>query len=558
MARRRFWRKRTNDELPQELQVEEASSGSPVERVRSVDLDPFNPPDAKPSLKVETAPLPVTPVDAVPSARVSTPEILEPSRPASRRPVDLEITEEPVPLTRKGQRDVKKALRDTRRKAAQHRRNNDGVVEPAPDPERRAADQTALSAGVAKVQGDLSVEKERAGSPPPVDRNAAFSEAARIRRKANKRATRRRILKLMVAGGSAVAMVAASVLGSIWWQGRSSEVVVTIPPVATSGDGESLLVALMDGDAAVGFALVTAHPSLEDRIVLVPPSLLVILPGYGRFELADAIEFGGPDLAALAMTNLTGARIDHSIRASVTSFSKALDGVSLELPNPVVVVEGNDQVVAAAAGVAVRDAAHLRVILGVAGIDDQLTLLVRQQLVWQAVLASQVVDSGTLAEALIGAQGDRAGALNVLRAVSEDELARVASVPVSAVDALGGTTETYKMGVSDAQAMIATQAPYLAIVEGERHRVEILNGTAVPGVAVPIAARLVREGFRVIRTDNADHFGYLSTRVIGHTSDNQNAALRIGGILGVDEIHLEQRQPSGIVDVTIIVGEDMT
>ena len=538
MARRRFWRKRRSEEAVLDVEV------SRVQRARPVELDPFNPPDADPLLRLKAEPT----VEAHLEAAAQIPDRVpaDESAPVSRRPVDLEISEDVV-LDRVQRKAEKKAQRSACRTVRQARRDSEGVVDSDP-----------LLEVDLPLERSAEVEERTVEVESVDDRSTAFSEAAGIRRKANRRATRRKRLKLVAAAGLAVAMVAASVVGSIWWQGRDVEPVAAAPPLATSDTGESLLVALMEGDEAVGFALVTTHPDQDDRIVLVPPSLLVILPGYGRFELADAIEFGGPELAALAVTNLSGARIDHAIRASVTSFSKAVDGVSLELPNPVVVVEGDDQVVAAAAGVAVRDAAHLRIILGVAGVDDQLTLLVRQQLVWQALLATQGVDEATLAEALIGAQGDRSGALTVLSAVAKDELTRVTSVPVTAVDALGGTTERYKLGVGAAQEMIATQAPYLAIVDGERHRVEILNGTSIPGVAVPIAARLVKEGFRVVRTDNADHFGYLSTRVVGHTSDNQGAALDVGGILGVSEIHLEQRQPSGIVDVTIIVGEDMT
>ena len=260
----------------------------------------------------------------------------------------------------------------------------------------------------------------------------------------------------------------------------------------------------------------------------------------------------------MAVTNLTGARIDHAVRASVTSLSKAVDGVSVELSQSVIVEDGDDRLVVVSEGVAVRDAEHLRLIIAEQGVSDELSLLVRQQLVWQALLEFQRKDPVSLDRALVGAQGDRAGALRVLQLVAADESARVTSVNVTAVDSRGGAAQTYKLGVIDAEAFVAAQVPYLAIVAGQRFRVEILNGTPTPGVAPGIAARLVESGFRVVRTDNADHFGYLETRVIGHTAENQDAALDVGGILGVSEIRLEQRQPSAIVDVTIIVGKDMT
>jgi hypothetical protein len=42
---------------------------------------------------------------------------------------------------------------------------------------------------------------------------------------------------------------------------------------------------LMEGGNAVGVAFVVTHPTEDDKVILLPPSLLVILPGDGRFEL---------------------------------------------------------------------------------------------------------------------------------------------------------------------------------------------------------------------------------------------------------------------------------
>jgi len=202
-------------------------------------------------------------------------------------------------------------------------------------------------------------------------------------------------------------MVGGSVIGSIWLQEQTPEPeVMTDLPVGSTSIGESLVMTLTEGDNAVGAAFVVTHPTEDDKVILLPPSLLVILPGDGRFELSEAIEFGGPELVALAVTNLTGARIDNAVRASVTSLSKAVDGVSLELSPEVIVEDGDNRLVVVSEGVAVSDAEHLRLIIAEQGVSDEWSLLVRQQLVWQALLELQRKDPVSLAGEFVGAQGD--------------------------------------------------------------------------------------------------------------------------------------------------------
>ncbi len=548
MARRKFWRKSRG---PIEVGEGSPAAGGLAEeiaRAQTVEFDPFNPPDA--SRSFQSAPVEPAAPAAGAGADVGQVEVEiereSQSMARANRPVDLFGDPEVVQLSGKGLRGARRAERPKKR--------DEGVLVENGVP----ADSRRFHEGAIVEQFDAP---EEPGEPEEEAQSARApsSEAVQFRRQANARAERRARLKIGGAVLVAALMVSGSVLGSIWLQGRTSQPEVAPPvPVASSSAGESLVITLMEGDEAVGVALISTHPTLEDKVVLLPPSLLVILPGYGRFELSEAIEIGGPELVALAVTNLTGARIDHAARASVTSLSGAVAGVSLEISQAVIVQDGDDQLVVVSEGVAVRDAEHLRLILGEQGVSDELSLLVRQQLVGQALLEFQRSDPTSLDRALVGAQGDRAGALRVLQLVAADESARVTSVSVTAVDSLGGDSQTYKLGVSDAEAFVASQVPYLAIVSGERSRVEILNGTSTPGIAPGIASRLVQEGFRVVRSDNADHFGYLETRVIGHTAENQVAALEVGRILGVSEIRLEQRQPSAIVDVTIIVGEDMT
>jgi hypothetical protein len=86
--------------------------------------------------------------------------------------------------------------------------------------------------------------------------------------------------------------------------------------------------------------------------------------------------------------------------------------------------------------------------------------------------------------------------------------------------------------------------------------VEILNGNGRIGTTGPIAALLVDNGYRVVKTDNADRDDYAESRIIAQGREHQQDAIDVQRMLGSGEVLLELRQPSGIVDLTIIVGRD--
>jgi hypothetical protein len=196
------------------------------------------------------------------------------------------------------------------------------------------------------------------------------------------------------------------------------------------------------------------------------------------------------------------------------------------------------------------------VILGVQGTDDQLSWLVRQALVLDILLDGISSSAGFVDSLMEGSVGDLTLGRSVLAAVAGDEGARITAVQARPVASLGGSSERYQLAVDDAEAFLDLHAGYLRLVDGERPRLEILNGTGRVAVTPPIAAKLAQEGFRVVLTDNADRDDYEVTRIVGHTTANQVAALAVHTILGFGEVRLEVRQPSGIVDVTVIVGDD--
>ena len=90
-----------------------------------------------------------------------------------------------------------------------------------------------------------------------------------------------------------------------------------------------------------------------------------------------------------------------------------------------------------------------------------------------------------------------------------------------------------------------------------RPRIEILNGNGRIGSTRVVADILIRHGFRLIRTDNADTFDHTDTLVIAQGEAAAAHAREIVELLGHGMLFLEVRAPSGIVDASIIVGTDV-
>ena len=98
---------------------------------------------------------------------------------------------------------------------------------------------------------------------------------------------------------------------------------------------------------------------------------------------------------------------------------------------------------------------------------------------------------------------------------------------------------------------------HLLLRAGERPRVEVLNGNGRIGATRVVAEAVVRRGFRVVRTDNADRFDYATTLVIAQGEEAQEAAREVAGIVGAPAVYLEEAAPSLVVEVSIIVGLDI-
>ncbi len=87
--------------------------------------------------------------------------------------------------------------------------------------------------------------------------------------------------------------------------------------------------------------------------------------------------------------------------------------------------------------------------------------------------------------------------------------------------------------------------------------VEVRNGSGEPGIGETVGAAIVPQGFRVILSGNAESFDVRRTEIIANGPDEQTDAQAVRDALGTGVVRVSQ-VPSGIADVTIVIGEDLS
>ncbi len=406
-------------------------------------------------------------------------------------------------------------------------------------PDRRAGRRLKASRGERRRSGLIDEQFAEPG--------VAAAEADRRRR----RRARLRIATATIIGlGLIVAAVALTLLPS---DGGGDLVPPEVEP--TTDAGASLLVAVEDDSGrAASVVLISAQSGGSSRVMLFPPALVTVIPGFGERPLGDSLRLGGLELVELTVANLLGVRIDSRVGHDAESLAEALAAdLNVDLLDPFVVSEGGSEQVLVAEGEQVVDPATAARLLVDPGLDDQLTWLVRQGSVWEGIADAVAGDAAALARLLEPVEGEMVVAEQALGNAAQSDDLLVTAIPVQRVSV--GDDEAYAFDAAPADVVMGA-FPYLALAEEPRVKVEVLSGNAAIGSTRPVAARLIREGYRVLLTDNAAT-RVTETEIIAQSRDFQEAAVTVQRLLGTGSVFLNADQPSGVVDLTIIVGSDL-
>jgi LytR cell envelope-related transcriptional attenuator/LytR_cpsA_psr family len=265
--------------------------------------------------------------------------------------------------------------------------------------------------------------------------------------------------------------------------------------------------------------------------LILPPGMTVVVPGQGETVTEDVQALPG-DSMRVGVSNTVGTWADHFAVIDLRDFGRAIDdlgGLSVNLPDAYPVggtvlgpgkthMNGN-QVVALLS----EDA------------DDV-------DLRWASVLEAYLGAAPQLPQDAFAETDNAAAAASILGGAAGAE------VQVAPTEVVGGTAIVVKQPDLDdlVGRVFGTPEPIPALVQ---------NGTGRPSVGEAVAHDLLPAGFRIVLSENASSFDHPSTTITANGEahiDDANAAKRA---LGVGDVRVSQ-VPSGLADVTIVVGRD--
>lgn len=321
---------------------------------------------------------------------------------------------------------------------------------------------------------------------------------------------------------------------------------------ATGGGPSALLVQVDDEGRAVSFTLFVLHADTGGTTVLMPPSTMVEIPGFGLERLSRAVELGGVELAGLTLSNLLSTEFDHVEVVGpndLAALARVLGPLPVDNPSRLDTADdsGRIEVLWPAGPVDVEPGAAAQFLAQRALQETDLERMVRHQRYWDAFLDARRGIVGVVTDP----QRDLEAFLDEA-AIRADDI----DFRILPVETIGGPEELYGVDAGGLSDLLRIVAPARLADDGDRVRVQLLNGVGTPGLAEPVTALLLPTGAVVQLTGNALEFDYRVTQVVYYRDEHLASALRIQEELGVGEV-VKQRDPIDVVDVTVVIGQDL-
>jgi hypothetical protein len=357
----------------------------------------------------------------------------------------------------------------------------------------------------------------------------AFVQPERAAKHAQRR--RRRVL------GTILVIAVAVGVGVYAWLGSGG----SGPPAtsaandagAPAGAGPSMLAFQITGATTPSLAIVGAAADGTSAVVPVRPDLTIVVPGQGETVTGDVADLPGASMR-VALSNMAGTWLDHYAVMDLADLATVVDragGIQVTLSHAYPTRSGP-----LGPGVLTLSGSQAKALL--AGSTDDGPER------WEIVLTSLLRASPEIEAADLEETDDADAAIGVIADARE---ADVLEIPTSQV---AGTVivpqyESLDRLMADS---FGTALPTPVIVQ---------NGNGEPGIGEAVGAALIPEGFRVALSQNAQSFDIGSTDVFANGVTNEAAARRARRALGVGRVRVSQ-VPSGIGDITIVVGKDFT
>jgi hypothetical protein len=163
---------------------------------------------------------------------------------------------------------------------------------------------------------------------------------------------------------------------------------------------------------------------------------------------------------------------------------------------------------------------------------------------WEGVLEGFLTGGPTLKRTDLQSVSSLSGVQSVLAATTAAEVLPMPTTATPGADVIAKQPEFDQLLTST----WGTRPPAPVIVQ---------NGNGEPGVGESVGRKIVPAGFRIVISQNATSFDVPHTTIIANGLVNVAAARRVRHALGVGLVQAS-RVPSGIADITIVVGKDYT
>jgi hypothetical protein len=306
----------------------------------------------------------------------------------------------------------------------------------------------------------------------------------------------------------------------------------TTPSSSSGRAGPATMLALsVTGSPHVLLAVVGAGGGPAPAAMTFPSNVTIVIPGQGQASTEDLQALPGDSLQ-VGMSNVMGAWVPHYAVIDLGAFGAVVDragGLTVDLPDVYTV---GSRVVGP--GETHMDGTQIRTLLFDPATDAEAR--------WEAVLAAFLASVDQLRPDDFVETDAADASASVLR---DAQGAAVTAAPVREV---AGATFIPDQPAFDQTVgeLFATDEPTSVVVQ---------NGNGQPGVGEDAARLLIPAGFRVVISQNAGSFDHATTDIVAtdeaHRADADRAKQALGvGVVSVSGV------PSGIADVSIVVGED--
>lgn len=388
-------------------------------------------------------------------------------------------------------------------------------------------------------------------------------------RRAELRRARRRRQRRLLASGLVLALVIAAVVTILQTRGHSAPQTAIAKQTRTQ---QTVLLQVQgeSGDAVASALLAHDPAGHAGAVILIPPQVIVTVPGTGSLQLSRALKTVPPERSRSAVGDLLGVTVDAGWVIDVPALGALIDqagGVVADVDVPVVVARtvvlnpGNQRLDGQQATAFLRYLAP--------GEQEQARLARLQEVI--DGLVNALPKSTSQVATLLSRLGPRsnisepapqlASFLVGLAADGRSEALQYDSLPVIAIDPGDGVT-SFRVD-PDATRSLVDRLLAQSVPPGARqtgNRVLVLNGVGTPGIGNKVRDKLVPAGLVFVASRNNASFGVMKTRVLVKEATPQAQALgeRVAKALGVPLDSVQTADIGSIADVVVVVGADFT